>query len=147
MTGVTLDDLTRRYIGDPIVSAFGLSPSARARSDDLNRLQRSAIPLEPSGSQLQPNGTAEARWENYGAVASEFPNTHYISKDINRLNIRNGPGTDYKIVGGRNAGSCIRVLQTRGSWSKVVVSTAGGPWAYYASNKYLLPIRPSQRCE
>jgi hypothetical protein len=96
---------------------------------------------------LGPNGTAEARWENYGSVSSETPYTHYISREIGRLNMRNGPTTSADIVGTRKGGTCIRVLESRGSWSKVVVPTVGGPWAYYASNRYLVPIRPSQSCQ
>lgn len=96
---------------------------------------------------LGSNGTAIASWENYGSVSSETPYTHYISRDISRLNIRNGPTTAADVVGTRRGGTCIRVIETRGDWSKVVVPTVGGPWAYYASNRFLIPIRPSQSCQ
>lgn len=96
---------------------------------------------------VRPNGSAERQWENYGAVFSELPYTHYISLEVDELYIRNGPSLRASVVGQRSSGTCIRVIETKGTWSKVVVPTAGGPWAYYAQNSYLAPISPSQSCK
>ncbi|WP_425280314.1 SH3 domain-containing protein [Roseivivax halodurans] len=157
LTGVSLDDFLRRTVGDPIVRGLGYEPiyNPPVEPSDSENIPPQTSPDPPRQSRrvtddgspsLRPNGTALERWENYGSVSSVTPYTHYISRNINRLNIHEGPGTQYNIVGTRTGGSCIRVIESRGSWSKVVVPTVGGPWAYYAHNGNLTAIRPSQTC-
>ena len=149
-------ELAQRFLGQSGVSEKAIQSSPSDNQVTNVPLREGAIEqdtpnLQPDVSdrnslELGSNGTAVATWENYGSVDSEKPYTHYISRNISRLNIRNGPGTEYRVVGTRRGGLCIRVIDVRGSWSKVVVPTASGPWAYYASNRYLTPIRPSQSC-
>lgn len=44
------------------------------------------------------------------------------------LNVRSGPGKNYSLAGGLSKGSCVKVLEKKGSWFKVKLSSGKTGW-------------------
>ncbi len=63
--------------------------------------------------------------------------TMYVTAST--LNIRSGAGTNYKVVTTVKKNSSVKVVQTKGSWSKVIVGSKTG----WASSKYLTAKKPA----
>ena len=73
------------------------------------------------------------------------PFTHYVTAQ--NLNIRKGPGTEFKVLGTQSRNNCIRVVgNAQGSWVRVAVPTSWGPMEYYASGRYLRPLSRGDTC-
>lgn len=74
---------------------------------------------------------------NHVAKASSTQ-TKYVTADI--LNVRSGPGTNYRIITTVKHNQAVQVYQTSGSWSKVNINNKTTGWV---SNTYLTIQKPS----
>ena len=70
-------------------------------------------------------------------VSKVSTKTMYVTASM--LNIRSGAGTNYKVITTVKKNSSVKVIQTKGSWSKVTVGNKTG----WASNKYLTTKKPA----
>ncbi|WP_170143496.1 SH3 domain-containing protein, partial [Brockia lithotrophica] len=68
--------------------------------------------------------------------AAEVPSQVKVTADY--LNVRSGPGTNYRIIGGLRQGTVVPVLRADGSWYYVKLST--GTTGYIAG-WYTEPVR------
>lgn len=137
--------------GDEPCPIFQSSPSdelpdTMKNEPEISPDTRAAPSLSPQPPS-DPWNFLEIRSKSFPVDTLE-PNTHYVRRDIvGQLNIRNGPGEEYRIVGHRDGGKCVRVIGVDNGWATVAMPTASGPYAYYASSRFLIPIQPGQRCE
>ena len=96
---------------------------------------------------------AKGSWEKVkiggktGWVASKYLTTKKLTAKISTktmyvtastLNIRSGAGTKYKVIATVKKNSSVKVTQTKGSWSKVIVGSKTG----WASSNYLTTKKP-----
>lgn len=73
------------------------------------------------------------------------PFTHYVTTA--KLNIRNGPSTQYNVKGAWTKGTCVRVVgRSVGKWVKVAVPTTAGNRVYYMHSGSLKRIGAGQSC-
>lgn len=63
--------------------------------------------------------------------------TKYVTASA--LNVKTGPGTNYKVVTTIKKNTSVKVLQTKGSWDKITVGSKTG----WVSNKYLTTKNPN----
>ncbi len=60
------------------------------------------------------------------------PYASVVSHEIGALNLRAGPGTGYKVIGGLPPGERVKVLRTAGRWSHVKRRSGARGWVFSA---------------
>ena len=70
--------------------------------------------------------------EDTGPV-TKLPLPRYVSLRSNEVNVRRGPGLDYRIDWVfRRAGLPVRIVDEYGHWRRVIDSDEAGGWVYHA---------------
>lgn len=65
------------------------------------------------------NKTAVGNTDNKKPVTTSVSYTRYVATQNQSLNVRSGPGTNYKVVRSLEKGSKVDVIATSGSWSQI----------------------------
>ncbi|MEM7744939.1 MAG: SH3 domain-containing protein [Pseudomonadota bacterium] len=79
-----------------------------------------------------PSGSARAEQTELGAVTN-LPVPRYVSLRSSRINVRRGPGLDYrKDWVFRRAGLPVQVVDEYGDWRRIVDKDQAGGWVYHA---------------
>src|SRR5690606_12251440 len=70
--------------------------------------------------------------EGVGPVTN-LPLPRYVSMRSDRINVRRGPGPDYRKDGVfRRAGLPVRIVDEYGDWRRIVDKDEAGGWVYHA---------------
>ncbi len=79
-----------------------------------------------------PDSGARAEQPELGAVTN-LPVPRYVSLRSSRINVRRGPGLDYrKDWVFRRAGLPVQVVDEYGDWRRIVDKDQAGGWVYHA---------------
>ncbi len=77
-------------------------------------------------------GAASAGDEGVGPV-TKLPMPRYVSLRSDEVNVRRGPGLDYRIDWVfQRAGLPVRIVDEYGHWRRIVDSDEAGGWVYHA---------------
>jgi len=86
----------------------------------------------PSGGRAAGSDRIETLGPGVGAV-TKLPVPRYVSLRSDRINVRRGPGLDYRIDWVfQRAGLPVRIVDEYGHWRRIADSDDAGGWVYHA---------------
>lgn len=94
-------------------------PQTRHQRDDSPRRETAA---QQPARQTQPQGIQNRPQDNAGTHA------RHVQANVGSLNMRSGPGTGYGVTRSLPAGTDVTVLETRGDWLRIQISSGTIGW-------------------
>ena len=114
--------------GNPLQSLLGGSNSGRGPSI-LNSGNTSPITGGGTPAATTPGGTTPApggNFSNPGAVGKT------VSVTATQLNVRTGPGTQYRVIGALFQGAQVQVTNNSGPWFEILQTSGAKGWVHGA---------------